>query len=275
MAEELQTERSRGRAPGGEEQLGGTMSFLEHLQELRRRIFLSVCGVLVGFCVCFAYANQIYAFMARPLAKAFAAHGMAGQKLGYLNPITPFNLYIKLALIVGLFLASPWVLYQVWLFISPGLYKKERGYVVPFVLCTSALFIAGGAFAYLYAFPIALNFLIGYAHQFQPFVTIDEYFNLFATVIIGLGLIFELPTLIFFLSLLGIVTSRFLLKNFRYAVLIIFVVAAIVTPTADITTMLVFAAPMLALYVLSIGVAWIFGKDQRDRRKAKRAAAAS
>ncbi|MGH9534252.1 MAG: twin-arginine translocase subunit TatC [Terriglobales bacterium] len=274
MPEELQTERARGRG-AGEEPLGGTMSFLEHLQELRRRIFLSLCGVIVGFCVCFAYANEIYAFMAQPLAKAFAAHGMAGQKLGYLNPIDPFNLYIKLALIAGLFLASPWVLYQVWLFISPGLYRKERRYVVPFVLCTSALFIAGGAFAYLYAFPIALNFLVGYAHQFQPFVTINEYFNLFATVILGLGLIFELPTLIFFLSLLGVVSARFLLKNFRYAVLAIFIVAAVVTPTADITTMLVFATPMLALYAVSIGVAYIFGKDRRDRRKAKRAAAAS
>lgn len=273
MAEELQTERTRARGAAGDEPLGGTMSFLEHLQELRRRIFLSICGILVGFCVCFGYANQIYAFMARPMEKAFALHGMAGEKLTYLNPITPFNLYIKLALIVGLFLASPWVLYQVWLFISPGLYKKERRYVVPFVLCTSALFIAGGVFAYLYAFPIALNFLVGYAHQFRPQVTVDEYFNLFETVIIGLGLIFELPTVIFFLSLLGIVNSRFLLKNFRYAVLGIFVVAAVITPSADITTMLVFAAPMLGLYALSIGVAHIFGKDQRDRRKAKRAAA--
>jgi sec-independent protein translocase protein TatC len=272
MPEEVQTERPRRRAPS-EDQLGGTMSFLEHLQELRRRIFLSLCGVIVAFCVCFGYANQIYAFMSRPLKAAFAAHGLAGQKLVYLNPITPFNLYIKLALVVGLFLASPWVLYQVWLFISPGLYKKERRYVVPFVLCTSALFIAGGAFAYLYAFPIALNFLIGYAHQFQPQVTIDEYFNLFTTVILGLGLIFELPTLIFFLSLLGVVNARFLLKNFRYAVLGIFIVAAVVTPTADITTMLVFATPMLALYTLSIGVAYLFGKDRRDRRKAKRAAA--
>lgn len=253
-----------------EEALGGTMSFLEHLEELRRRIFLAAIGVIVGFCVCFAYADSIYGFLERPLLRAFAAHGMAGQKLGYLNPIEPFNLYIKLALIAGLFLASPWVLYQVWLFISPGLYHRERRYVVPFVTCTSALFIIGGVFAYQYAFPIALDFLVGYAHRFQPFVTINEYFDLFATVILGLGLVFELPTLIFFLSLLGIVNARFLTRNFRYAVLAIFVVAAVITPTADITTMLVFATPMLLLYVVSIGVAYVFGKDRRERRRRKK-----
>ncbi|MGH9541301.1 MAG: twin-arginine translocase subunit TatC [Terriglobales bacterium] len=273
-SQEVQTQSKTGK-PEREEGLGATMSFLEHLEELRRRIFLAAIGVIVGFCFCFAYADTIYGFMEKPLLKAFAAHGMVGQKLGYLNPIDPFNLYIKLALIAGLFLASPWVLYQVWLFISPGLYKKERRYVVPFVSCTSALFIIGGVFAYRYAFPIALDFLVGYAHRFQPFVTINEYFDLFATVILGLGLVFELPTLIFFLSLLGIVNARFLLKNFRYAVLAIFVVAAVITPTSDITTMLVFATPMLLLYAVSIGVAYVFGKDRRERRRQKKAAGAA
>lgn len=246
--------------------LSGAMSFLEHLEELRRRLFYAVVGVLAAFFVCFGYADHIYGVMERPLVKILAARGL-NQKLVYLNPIEPFNLYVKLALIAGLFLASPWVLYQVWLFISPGLYPKERRYVIPFVLFTSGLFISGGLFAYKFAFPIALNFLIGYAHRFSPQITINEYFDLFSTVVLGLGLIFELPTLIFFLSLLGIVSARFLVRNFRYAVLIIFVVAAVITPTADITTMMVFAAPMLGLYVLSIGIAWIFGKDRRLRKK--------
>jgi len=247
--------------------LGGAMSFLEHLEELRRRIFYAVIGVLAAFFVCFGYADHIYGVMERPLVRILAAKGL-NEKLVYLNPIEPFNLYVKLALITGLFLASPWVLYQVWLFISPGLYPKERRYVIPFVLFTSALFISGGLFAYKYAFPIALEFLISYAHRFSPQITINEYFDLFSTVVLGLGLIFELPTLIFFLSLLGLVNARFLIRNFRYAVLIIFVIAAVITPTADITTMLVFAAPMLGLYVLSIGIAWIFGKDRRLRKKA-------
>lgn len=249
---------------------GASMSFLQHLEELRRCIFRAIVGVIVAFFVCFAYADQIYGFMEKPLVQILKAHGL-NEKLVYFNPIDPFNLYVKLGLIAGLFLASPWVLYQVWRFIAPGLYPRERKYVVPFVLFTSTLFILGGVFAYTYAFPIALNFLIGYASRFAPQININEYFSLFATVVLGLGMIFELPTLIFFLALLGIVDAPFLIRNFRYAVLIIFIVAAAVVPTADITTMLVFAAPMLALYILGIGIAYIFGKD---RRRQKRAASA-
>lgn len=245
----------------------GTMSFLEHLEELRRCVFRALVGVVLAFFFCFAYADRIYGFMEKPLVVILKAHGL-DQHLVYFNPIDPFNLYVKLGLIAGLFLASPWVLYQVWVFIAPGLYPRERRYVFPFVLFTSLLFILGGAFAYRYAFPIALNFLIGYAHRFTPQININEYFNLFATVVLGLGLIFELPTLIFFLSLLGIVDARFLLRNFRYAVLVIFVLAAVITPTADVTTMMVFAAPMLGLYVLGIGIAYIFGKDRRERKRA-------
>ncbi|HVB39663.1 MAG TPA: twin-arginine translocase subunit TatC [Terriglobales bacterium] len=243
-----------------------TMSFLEHLEELRRCIFRALVGVVLAFFFCFAYADTIYGFMEKPLVGILKAHHL-DQHLVYFNPIDPFNLYIKLGLIAGLFLASPWVLYQVWSFIAPGLYPRERRYVVPFVVGTSGLFIAGGAFAYRFAFPIALNFLIGYAHRFTPQININEYFDLFATVVLGLGLIFELPTLIFFLSLLGVVNARWLMKNFRYAVLVIFVLAAVITPTADITTMMVFAAPMLGLYVVGIGIAYIFGKDRRDRKR--------
>ncbi len=250
----------------GEEQLGGAMSFLEHLEELRRRIFYSLVGIIVGFFVCFYYHNAIYNAMDRPLVKALAAHHQT-LKLIYLNPIDPFNLYVKLALVAGLFLASPWVLYQVWLFIAPGLYKRERKYIIPFVLLTSALFISGGIFAYSFAFPMVLNFLIGYAHQFTAFPEINEYFNLFATVVLGTGLVFELPILILFLAIIGVVNSRFLLRNFRYAVLVVFIIAAVITPTADITTMVVFATPMLLLYILSIGLVYLFGRERRQRRK--------
>lgn len=244
------------------------MSFLEHLEELRRCIFRAVVGVVLAFFACFAYADRIYGFIEIPLLAALKAHGLDQRSLVYFNPIEPFNLYVKLALIAALFLASPWVLYQVWVFIAPGLYPRERRYVVPFVLFTSALFILGGVFAYRFAFPLALDFLIGYAHRFTPQININEYFNLFATVVLGLGIVFELPTLIFFLSLLGVVNARFLIRNFQYAVLVIFIVAAVITPTADITTMVVFAAPMVGLYVLGIGIAYIFGKDRRQRRRA-------
>jgi sec-independent protein translocase protein TatC len=257
---------------GGEPLPGATMSFLEHLEELRRCLFRAMVGVLLAFFVCFAEADRIYGFMARPLDAILKAHHLH-QHLVYFNPIEPFNLYVKLGLICALFLSSPWVLYQVWVFIAPGLYPRERRWVIPFVLFTSALFLLGGVFAYQFAFPIALNFLIGYAQRFTPQININEYFNLFATVVLGLGLVFELPTLIFFLSLLGIVNARFLLRNFRYAVLVIFILAAVVTPTSDVTTMMVFAAPMVALYVLGIGIAYLFGKDRRERRRRRAASA--
>ena len=250
------------------EPLGASMSFLEHLEELRRRIFRAVLGVLAAFFVCFWKADAIYGVMERPLTRVLASHGQI-PKLVYLNPIDPFNLYVKLALIAGLFLASPWVLYQVWLFISPGLYKRERRYVLPFVFFTSLLFVAGGLFAYRFAFPVVLNFLIGFAHRFTAQININEYFDLFATVVLGLGLIFELPTLIFFLALLGVVDAPFLLRNFRYAILVIVIIAAAITPTSDITTMMVFAAPMLALYVISIGIAYIFGRGRRQKKRAR------
>lgn len=252
---------------------GASMSFLQHLEELRRCIFRALLGVVIAFFVCFYYADAIYGFLERPLLVALRAHGLDQHSLVYFNPIEPFNLYVKLALIAALFAASPWVLYQVWRFIAPGLYPRERRYVVPFVLSTSALFIAGGAFAYRFAFPLALDFLIGYARRFTPQININEYFNLFATVVLGLGIVFELPTLIFFLSLLGVVNARFLVRNFRYAVLVIFLLACAITPTADMTTVIVFAAPMLGLYVLGIGIAYIFGKDRRDSRRAARARA--
>lgn len=253
----------RGRAANP----GATMSFLEHLEELRRRLFRAAIGVAIAFFVCFYYADAIYGFMERPLVAVLRAYGLQ-TKLIYLNPIDPFNLYVKLALITALFAAAPWVLYQVWAFIAPGLYPRERRWVVPFVVCTSGLFIAGGTFAYKFAFPIALKFLIGYAHRFTPQININEYFDLFATVVLGLGLIFELPTLIFFLALLGVVNARMLLRHYRWAIVGIFSVACIITPTADMTTVLVFAAPMLALYVISIGIAYVFGKDRRQARRA-------
>lgn len=246
---------------------GASMTFLQHLEELRRRIFYSALGVFLAFCVCFTFADHIYAFIERPMTASLKAYGLNGH-LVYFNPVDPFNLYVKLGLICGLFLASPWILYQVWAFIRPGLFPRERRYVIPFVVCTSALFIAGGAFAYLYAFPLVLNFLIGYAHRFTPEININEYFNLFSTVVLGVGVVFELPTLIFFLSLLGLTNARWLLKNFRYAILGAFVLAAAITPTADITTMTVFAAPLIGLYAIGIGIAWLVGKRRRSPRGA-------
>jgi sec-independent protein translocase protein TatC len=247
-----------------------TMGFLDHLEELRRRIIYSVIAVAVGFFACWGYHEQIYAIMQKPIINALKANGMA-EKLVYLNPTEPFNLYLKISALAGLFLTSPFVLYQVWMFISPGLYRNEKRYVVPFMTSTIALFSAGGLFGYKIVYPAALNFLIEFGKQFQPMITIKEYTDLFLAIILGMGLIFEMPILVFFLALMGIVSAGFMWKNFRYSILVIFVVAAIVTPTTDILNMCIFAAPMIALYVLSIGVAWLVHPKQRRARKEKQA----
>jgi sec-independent protein translocase protein TatC len=166
----------------------------------------------------------------------------------------------------GLFVASPFVLYQVWGFIAPGLYRNERRYVLPFMFSTVGLFVAGGLFGYFIAYPAALDFLIGYGEQFKPMITVGEYMDLFLTIIVGLGLIFELPILVFFLALMGVVNAGWLWRNLRYSILVIFIVAAIVTPTTDIVNMCVFAAPMIALYLVSIGVAWLVHPKRRKAR---------
>jgi len=248
-----------------------TMGFLDHLEELRRRLVYSIAAVAVGFFACWWKVEYIYDIMQRPIVDVLRANGMS-EKLVYLNPTEPFNLYLKIAAMAGLFVTSPFVLYQVWMFISPGLYRNEKRYVVPFMVSTIALFVSGGYFGYKIVYPQALGFLVHFGRQFQPMITISEYTSLFLSIVLGMGLIFEMPILIFFLALMGIVTARFMWKNFRYAILVIFIVAAIVTPTPDILSMCIFAAPMVALYAVSIGIAWIVHPKQRRARKEKQAA---
>ena len=258
--------------PAEEERFSlASMGFLEHLEELRKRIINSVIAVAVGFFVCWWKVERIYGFVQKPIMTALHNNHLE-EKLVYLNPTEPFNLYMKVALLAGLFLTSPYVLYQVWMFIAPGLYRKEKGYVAPFLFSTVLLFLTGGYFGYHVVYPQALEFLIGFGKQFQPMITIGEYTQLFLTIILGMGLIFEMPILIFFLALMGIVSAGFMWKNARYSILIIFVIAAIITPTSDILNMCIFASPMLVLYFLSIGIAWMVHPAQRAKRRDKRAA---
>jgi sec-independent protein translocase protein TatC len=166
-----------------------------------------------------------------------------------------FNIiYLKLPLLVSIFLGSPWILYQVWAFISPGLYKREKKWAVPFILCTAGLFIAGGLFAYFVAFRFGLEFLLGIGldANVTPMVSINNYFDLFVNVTLGVGLVFEMPVLIFFLTLLRIASPRFLLRHSRYAILAITIIAAIVTPTPDVFNMMIFAVPMVMLFFVGV-----------------------
>jgi sec-independent protein translocase protein TatC len=207
-------------------------------------------------------------FISRPMQEALRKQHLE-DKLIYTSPAGLINIIITFGIYIGVVLAAPFVLYQVWLFIAPGLYKHERKAVTTFIFSSVVLFLAGISFGYFVMLPYMLNFLIGFQGPFRPLISINEYFDFILIVLLGLGIIFELPVLIFFLALFGIVTPKFLWKNLRYAILIIAIVAAIVTPTPDATTMLVFMAPMVLLYFLGIGVAALV-----VRNKAKRAAMA-
>jgi sec-independent protein translocase protein TatC len=257
-------------APDTEQDRLPAMGFLEHLEELRRRIIYSLIALVVGFFACWGYAEKIYEIMQRPIMAALQHHGMS-EKLVYLDPTEPFNIYLKVAALAGLFVTSPFILYQVWAFISPGLYRNEKRYVVPFMVSTVSLFLAGGYFGYKLVYPQALDFLIGFGRQFQPMITIEKYTDLFLVIIIGMGAIFEMPILVFFLSLMGIVTAGWMWRNLRYSILVIFIIAAILTPTTDILNMCIFAAPMVGLYVFSIGIAWLVHPKQRRARQEKKA----
>lgn len=241
------------------------MSLLEHLEELRKRILYSVVVLAVAFMPCWVYVQKIFDFLSAPIHRI-----QPGLKLAFLGLTDPFILYFKVAALTAVFLASPFLLYQVWAFVAPGLYRKERMLAVPFVFFTTIFFLSGGAFAYYVAFPFAAKFLLGMGQNFQAVITIEKYFGFLLTVILGLGLMFELPVLILLLSLIGVVTPRFLLRYFRHAVVIIFIVAAIITPTPDVVNLCIFAVPALGLYLLGVGAAF-FAERFRKKKAAEEA----
>ena len=242
------------------------MSLMEHLDELRRRIVHSVLYLLAGFIIAWIFRNPFVSFIQAPLNRI-------GKSLVFTHPMDPLNLQLQVSLVGGAILASPFILFQVWLFIAPGLYQKERRFVIPFMSATVALFLGGAAFGYYYVLPGALKILIvDFGHNFTPMVTIEDYSSFFLSIILGLGVSFEMPILIFFLALFGIVSPKFLWKNIRYAILAVFIVAAFICPSPDPWTMCIYAVPMLSLYLIGIGVAWWVHPSRRKAKEAARAA---
>jgi len=231
----------------------GEMTFFQHLGELRKRVFYSLGIILVFFMVSWTFVEKIYLWLAQPVTRFLPE----GQKLAFTSLTEPFMMYVKLAFISGLFLASPFVFHQLWLFVSPALYKKEKKWVFPFVFFTTFFFLLGGAFGYYFIFPWACKFFLEIGKDFQAIITINEYFTLAFRVLLGIAVVFELPVLIFLLAKIGVVSARFLVKYFKYAVVLIFILAAIITPTPDMITQSMFAIPMLVLYLLSILIAKI------------------
>lgn len=236
------------------------MSFLEHLEELRARIIKALAGIGVAFLLSLVFANQLWLIISEPAADALRQIGISDPRLAQIKPMEVFSIvWIKLPMLTAIFLASPWVLYQAWAFIAPGLYRRERRWAAPFILCSAGLFILGGLFAYFVAFRFGLAFLLGIGRdiRIQPIVSVTEYFDLFVNVILGVGLVFELPVLIFFLTLLRIVSPRFLLRNSRYAILIIVSIAALITPTPDVFNLMLFSVPMVLLYFVGVFASYL------------------
>jgi sec-independent protein translocase protein TatC len=245
------------------------MSFMEHLEELRSRILKALAGVVVAAIVSLSFCNPLWDFVSKPAVEALTSLKINPPDLVTITPMEGFTvIWFKLPILVAIFLASPWVLYQVWAFISPGLYRRERHWAAPFILVSAGLFILGGLFAYFVVFRFGLTFLlgIGIGHSVHPMVTISEYFDLFVNVMLGVGLVFELPVLIFFLTLLRILSPMFLVRHSRYAILAIFVLAAIITPTPDVFNLMLFATPMCLLFYVGIFAGYLLVLHRENRR---------
>jgi sec-independent protein translocase protein TatC len=247
----------------------GSMSLLEHLEEFRRRVLHSVVAVVVGVGIGWYKVDTIISKMESPIQEALKNHHF-DPSLIYLNPTDTFNIKLKIGLIVGIFIACPYLLYQVWGFISPGLYRNEKRFLLPFLFLSVGLFLSGGLFGFKIVFPVAMDFLIGQGGDLKPMIAITEYTDLFLTIILGLALVFELPIVLGFAGAMGVVSAKFLFKHIRGAVLIFFVIAAILTPTTDIMNMSIYAAPMVLLYIGSIGIVWMVHPRQRRKRAEKR-----
>jgi len=234
----------------------GKMSFLEHLDELRKRIVNSAIAIGVCVVIGFAFINRIVDFILAPTRGALPP----GVKMIYTEPGEAFSLYIQISLIIGVVLAAPFIMYQVWMFIAPGLYSNEKRLAIPFVLFTTIGFVLGAAFNHYIAFPFMMAFFASFNTPDLAFMPkLDDVFGLYTKMLLGMGIVFQMPTVVFFLAKMRMITAWFLLSNFKYAFLIIFVVAAVITPTGDMMTQVIFASPMVGLYVLSIGIAWLVG----------------
>ena len=238
------------------EDAGAKMSFLDHLDELRKRLIACVYGLIVGCVIGFYFVDRIQEFIWLPLF-----HQLGGGKFMYTQGFEPFMLTMKIGALAGLFVALPFIMYQVWLFIAPGLYSHEKKMAIPFVFFCTAFFLTGAAFCHFVAFPWTWKFFLGWETTYMEFrPAIGPAFSLYVKMILGFGLIFQMPTVVYFLARMGVVTAWFLLRNTKYAVLAIFIIAAVISPGTDIVSQVLMAGPMLGLYGVSILVAWAFAK---------------
>jgi sec-independent protein translocase protein TatC len=243
------------------------MSILGHLDELRTRILRALIGFGVAYLACMLFATQLWKFVQAPGLAAFKELGNGGfVAIGVMERFS--IIYVWTPLVAAIFVAFPWVIYQVWAFISPGLYPRERKWAVPFIVCTGGLFLCGGLFAYFVAFRYALVFLFGIGEDANvtSLISIDDYFTNFVNVMLGISVIFELPVLIFFLTLIRVASPSFLLRHSRYAILAIVILAAVITPSPDAFDLTLFAVPMILLYFLGVFLSYLLVLRREGRK---------
>ena len=247
--------------PDSVEDPGAKMSFLDHLDELRKRLIACVWGLVVGCAIGFIFVQRIQNFIWMPLYRDLnVSHG---AKFMFTTGFEPFMLTMKIGALTGLFIALPFIIWQLWLFIAPGLYSHEKKMAVPFVVFCTLFFLLGAAFSHYAAFPWTWKFFLSWQTEYMEFrPSINEVFGLYVKMMLGFGLIFQMPTIVYFLARMGLVSAGFMLRNAKYAILIIFIVAAVVSPGTDVVSQCLMAGPMLALYGLSILVAWGFAKPR-------------
>jgi len=237
----------------------GKMSFLEHLDELRKRIIWAIVSIVGGFGIACFFLQRIFDFVMKPMQAALKP----GQTLIFTEPTEALMLYLKMALLVGILIASPGVMSQVWLFVAPGLYANEKKLAIPFVALSSIFFVAGAVFSHYVVFPLTWKFFQSFSSDQLTFMPrVEPAFGLYVKLMLTFGLIFQMPTLVLFLARMGIITAKFLIKNTKYAVLIFFIVGAVLSPGTDPVGQVLMAGPMCLLYAISILLAWAFGKKK-------------
>jgi len=231
---------------------------MSHLVELRKRLITSAIGVGVCFAVTYAFSEKLFEILAHPLK----ANLPEGDRLIYTNLPEMFFVYIKTGLVAAVLLAAPFIFYQAWMFVAPGLYRKEKRYLLPFVFFSTLLFVGGALFGYFIVFPFGFRFFLGFSNEYiQALPSVKQYFSLSIKLLLGFGIIFELPVVAFFLSRMGILTADLMRRQRKYAILLIFIVAAILTPP-DVITQLMMAGPLLVLYELSVIIVKVTGKKK-------------
>jgi sec-independent protein translocase protein TatC len=239
------------------------MPFTQHLEELRRRLIICVIAVAIGFAVSYFFSEKIFAWLMQPLLDALPEG--PDRRLVYTGPVEALLTYLKVSLIGGLALALPVILYQFWRFVAPGLYEHEQRYLYPVVFFSTLFFAGGVLFGYYVVFPYGFKFFTSFANEYiSPMITTREFLSFSTRILLAFGLIFELPLVSLVLARLGLISARFLRRQRKYAVIIVFVVAAILTPTPDVINQCLMAAPLLVLYEMSIWIAYFFGRKEKE-----------